>query len=149
MKIRTSAASGIAVLFLGASALGCGAAAGESEDVDSAGMGVRASEAGQVTDYDAASRTVTVVNDALSTELLVHNAGTLNNFVGDPDEFSAGPCRSVAVRWRIFSFQQRSATWFRGLLGEAAHFDCRIEFVRADAANSDGSFDLLEVRPTP
>jgi hypothetical protein len=131
---------------------GCIAASDESA-VENDGSSVLALEDGvgdiaKVVDWDSGARNLTVVNRALSTELLRQNMGTVGGYE-DPDELPPGPCRNIAIRWNVFVWQERSDVWFRELLRESARFECGVRFVRSEVRNEDGSFDLFELRPAP
>jgi hypothetical protein len=99
-------------------------------------------------DYDGGTSVVTGVNASWQVTKLRHTPGTGHVFVDNPDYIPAGTCRSVAIRWNLAVFQNKSDATFARLLGQGAKNNCSFVFVRGDNQNlNDGSFDLVQIAP--
>jgi hypothetical protein len=98
-------------------------------------------------EFDDSQDVVTGVSPTWQVQRLRDRGFTEHRFIDDPNIMPPGACRSVAIRWNAGILMGRSRTYFTRLLAKSAQHNCSITFVREDAANPDGSFDLQQVAP--
>ena len=100
-------------------------------------------------EYEEANDTVQGISANWQMQRLRHINSTLHKYIGNPNEFGSAVCRAIAVSWNVGVFLNRSDQHFTRLIKKSASRNCKIEFERVATANSDGSFDLVWVRPSP
>ncbi|MFO0758549.1 MAG: hypothetical protein U0359_18800 [Byssovorax sp.] len=101
------------------------------------------------TQYVVHTHTLTGLDKSWQSAKLRHGAVTVHQFVADPSAFPPDPCRALAIAWNVAVFQNRQQSVFDGLLMLSAQAHCAVNVTRANAANADGSYDMLTVAPTP
>jgi hypothetical protein len=97
-------------------------------------------------DYDGSTNVVSGVSTSWLVTKLRHVPGTGNLFVDNPDIIPAGSCRSVAIRWNLYVFQNKSRSHFLRLIKTSAEQNCSFEFT-AGAPDGTGVQPALTIRP--
>jgi hypothetical protein len=100
------------------------------------------------TDFRSPTSELTGVTQSWSTSTVRHIRSTQNQFIGDPHIIPAGPCRSIAIKWNMGVYTDKSRTFFLRQMGLAAQFNCNFTFTRSDEPNALGSYDLLSIAPS-
>src|SRR5262245_39550365 len=106
LEHRAWAGSALTAIVLGAWMTGCSGAdhGGTYEPSDSVDMGLAAAtwRSGVAVGYHAATSTVDVATADGSVVGLRYTDDTTTVFIGDPEDFPAGFCRTIARRWETY-----------------------------------------------
>lgn len=88
-------------------------------------------------------------HDPTGASISLHHVSTTTHAIGNPDFIPTGTCHDIATSWNTGVSNGETWTWFETLIASSARANCRFAFDRADTANTDGSYDLVRMSPTP
>jgi hypothetical protein len=60
-----------------------------------------------VTGFDPGKELLSGINESWQIERVRHTAGTEHAYVSAPNALPPGPCKSIAIAWNLFVYQNR------------------------------------------
>ena len=107
-----------------------------------------ASESVATKDFDTTTHKATGLTSSWALQKLRHTAATAHDSVSTTWEFPPGPYRTLTVEWNPAVFQDRPAATFDKLLARATKLGVVLDVERSGKASADGSFELVNVKPS-
>ncbi len=107
------------------------------------------SESATSSSWNGTTHILTSILPSGSNITLKHLSSTGHVAVGNPDFIPAGSCRDIAYSWNTGVAQGQGWTWFESLIQTSARNGCRFAYTRSETPNTDGSYNLTQMSPTP
>jgi hypothetical protein len=127
---------------------GCIAGTGEDDDLAETSQALVTGTA-TAQSWSSTTHTLGAIEVTGAPIQLRHLGTTVHVVIDNPDFIPSESCRSIARDWNTGVAQGQTSLWFETLLGDMARSSCKVAFNRASTPNTDGSFDLARVAPTP